>query len=248
MIGFRVESLPAVGSTNDVVRDRALAGEPEGLVVRAERQLAGRGRHGRLWTSPPGNLYASFLLRPKRPLNDLASLSLVAGLAVVETLGEVAPPGVVARLKWPNDVLIGDAKLAGILLESAILDPAAPIVVGGLGLNVVSHPADLPYPSTSLKAQGIDLDAMGMLQRFLAAFARLYAVWQPDGFAPLRARWLAHGYRLGSVARVRAGNHLIEGRIVDLDPAGRLVLETTAGRKLLDAGELFFSGGGQAPC
>jgi BirA family biotin operon repressor/biotin-[acetyl-CoA-carboxylase] ligase len=242
LIAFTVETLPAVGSTNDIVRERALAGVPEGLVIRAEQQLAGRGRHGRGWASPPGNLYASLLLRPARPLAEAASLSLVVGLSLAEAIaaaGKLDP-----RLKWPNDVLLDGAKLAGILLENVGDQPEAPVLVAGFGVNIRSAPAGLPYPAATLEAAGLDLPPADLLSRFLDTFARDYERWTAAGFAALRDRWLARARGLGEQAGVKAGERAITGRFVDVDPAGHLVLETSAGRRTLNAGELFFAPAG----
>jgi BirA family biotin operon repressor/biotin-[acetyl-CoA-carboxylase] ligase len=238
LIGFTVETLPAVGSTNDVVRERALAGAPEGLVIRAEEQLAGRGRHGRGWASPPGNLYASLLLRPARPLTEAASLSLVVGLSLAEAIAAAGPLD--PRLKWPNDVLLDGAKLAGILLENVGDTAATPVLVAGFGVNVASCPEGLPYPVTTLAAAGLALPPAALLDRFLDSFARDYERWTEAGFAALRDRWLARAQGLGAPAGVKVGERAVTGRFVDVDAAGRLVLETAGGRRTLSAGELFF--------
>ena len=239
MIGFSIETLPAVGSTNDIVRERAQAGAPEGLVVRAEEQLAGRGRHGRTWASPPGNLYASLLLRPKRPLAEAATLSLVVGLSLADAIassGTVQP-----RLKWPNDVLVGGAKLAGILLENIGTDPASPVLIVGFGVNIRSCPDGLPYPATTLEAEGLAWQPADLLERFLEVFAADYATWTTHGFAALRDRWLARAEQLGNEAGVRIGERVVSGRFVAVDSAGHLVLETATGRQVVNAGELFFA-------
>ena len=241
MIAFRVETLPAVGSTNDVVRERALAGAPEGLVVRADEQLAGRGRHGRVWTSPPGNLYVSMLFRPSRPLNEAATLSLVAGLSLADAIAKAAGPGLEFRLKWPNDLLAGGAKIAGILLENVAADPGEPAIVAGLGVNVAVCPEGLPYAATTLRALGLEITPEALLERLLAQLAPDYALWQAGGFAALRCRWLARAQGLGQPAGVRVGEGTISGRFVDVDEAGHLVLEGEAGRRRLNAGELFFA-------
>ncbi len=239
MIGFTIETLPAVGSTNDVVRERAMAGAPEGLVIRAMEQLAGRGRHGRTWASPPGNLYASLLLRPRRPLAEAASLSLVVGLALADAIAAACP--LAPLLKWPNDVLVADAKLAGILLENVGSDPAAPVLVAGIGVNVANCPEGLPYRATTLRAHGLDLAPADLLDRLLAALVPAYALWTDHGFTALRERWLARALRLGETATVRIGERMVEGRFVDVDPAGHLVLDTGAGRQRLNAGEVIFT-------
>jgi BirA family transcriptional regulator, biotin operon repressor / biotin---[acetyl-CoA-carboxylase] ligase len=241
LIAFRVEMLPAVGSTNDVVRERAVAGAGEGLVVRAEEQLAGRGRHGRTWASPKGNLYVSILFRPRRPLSEAATLSLVVGLSLADAIAKAAGPGFELRLKWPNDLLAGGAKIAGILLENVSTDPLLPAIVAGLGVNVAAAPEGLPYPATTLRALGLEITPEALLERLLAQVGGDYALWQEDGFAALRGRWLARAQGLGQPAGVRVGERTISGRFVDVDEAGHLVLEGEAGRRRLNAGELFFA-------
>lgn len=234
---FAIEHYPSLASTNDLVRERALEGEAEGLVVRAGVQAKGRGRHGRSWASPAGNLYFSMLLRPERPLAEAATLSLVIGLSLADTLAEA---GLEPALKWPNDVLLGGAKVAGILLESVIVGAAAPVIVAGIGVNVASCPNDLPYPAASLTERGLDISPESLFDRFLAAFERDYDGWQAGGFPALRERWLGRAHGRGREARVRDGERVIGGRFVDVDGEGRLVLDTDAGRRVVHAGELFF--------
>jgi BirA family transcriptional regulator, biotin operon repressor / biotin---[acetyl-CoA-carboxylase] ligase len=245
LIAFRVETLPTVGSTNDVVRERAAAGAAEGLVVRALEQQAGRGRHGRAWTSPPGNLYVSLLFRPRRPLGEAATLSLVVGLSLADAIADVGGPGLGLQLKWPNDLLAGGAKVAGILLENVSVDPAKPAIVAGLGVNVAVCPEGLPYPATTLAALGLEVTPEALLERLLAHVGPDYAAWQAGGFAALRQRWLDRARGLGSPCGVKVGERTVSGRFVDVDGAGHLVLEGEAGRLSLNAGELFFAAEGR---
>lgn len=234
---FAIEHYSSLASTNDLVRERALEGEVEGLVVRAGIQTRGRGRHGRSWASPTGNLYFSMLLRPERPLAEAATLSLVIGLSLADALAEA---GLEPALKWPNDVLLDGAKVAGILLESVTGGAAAPVIVAGIGVNVASCPKDLPYPAASLGDRGLDIPPEALLDRFLEAFGRDYDRWRAGGFPALRERWLACAHGRGHEARVRDGDRVIGGRFVDVDGEGRLVLDTDAGRRVIHAGELFF--------
>jgi BirA family biotin operon repressor/biotin-[acetyl-CoA-carboxylase] ligase len=241
LISFTVETLRTVASTNDIASERARAGAAEGLVIRALMQQAGRGRHGRHWVSPAGNLYASLLLRPSRPLHEAASLSLVIGLCLAEALAQVpAATPLEPRLKWPNDVRIGGAKIAGILLEGSAGPATAPVIIAGIGVNVAVAPADMPYPVTSLYAQGASLPPETLLARLLEGFAHSYEMWQLDGFASLRQRWLDRADGLGAMVTLRHGETAIDGRFVDVDAAGHLLLETRNGLKTLSAGELFF--------
>jgi BirA family biotin operon repressor/biotin-[acetyl-CoA-carboxylase] ligase len=241
---FRHEAHGAVTSTNDLVRARAEAGEPEGLVISAEIQTAGRGRQGRSWDSPRGNLYASFLLRPRASLAEAASLSPLLALAVAEAIAEATAGRVQPRVKWPNDILVGRSKLAGILLEGeAAADGRARYLVAGIGANLVSHPPDGAFRSTSLAALGVgDVGPLDLLGVLTPAVARRYATWRATGFAGQRADWLARALAVGSEVTVRQGDDLRRGRFADLGEDGSILLENDAGcLERVTAGELFFA-------
>lgn len=238
---FRLERHAAVTSTNDLARAAAERGEPEGLWILADLQTAGRGRQGRSWRSPPGNFHGSLLLRPERPLADCASLSLVAALAVAEAIEALSGGRVRPRVKWPNDVLVGRAKLAGILPEAiAGPDGSCAALVLGIGVDLAHHPADLDRPTTSLAALGETAATPGA---FLAALegplgARL-AAWRAGGFAALREAWLARAVGLGEPVRLEVGGSVRQGRLADLGPDGSILLEGPAGcLERFTAGEL----------
>jgi BirA family biotin operon repressor/biotin-[acetyl-CoA-carboxylase] ligase len=235
--GFVLCRLARVGSTNDEVRRRAEAGAAPGLVVMADRQTRGRGRHGRDWSSPAGNLYASVLLPSDGPLTARAQLSFVAGLALADALGHHAPEGTAIRLKWPNDVLIGRAKVAGILLESVGTG-----VIIGTGVNIASYPADTPYPATSLDAQGFaPTTPRALLGAYLAALDRWFRHWCASGFAPLRTAWCARSLGLGEEIRLRLEREDLRGRFVDVTATGSLLLDLGAGgRREIAAGDVFY--------
>ncbi len=147
-INWRLETHASLPSTNDLCREKALAGAPEGLAIRAETQTAGRGTKGRTWASPKGNLYLSILLRPSIPLRGAGQLSLLAGLATAEALQPHTPHPI--RLKWPNDLLIHGAKLAGILVESAATGTNLDFAIIGIGANLATAPSLPDRPTTSL--------------------------------------------------------------------------------------------------
>jgi BirA family biotin operon repressor/biotin-[acetyl-CoA-carboxylase] ligase len=241
--GFVLRELDRVDSTNEEARRLAEAGAPPGLVVLAAEQTSGRGRHGRAWASPAGNLYASVLLPAPEPIAASAQLSFVAGLALADALERHAPAGAALRLKWPNDVLVGRAKVAGILLESAgRANGAAASVIVGSGVNIVSSPSDTPYPATSLLAQGFEaITPRALLGAYLCALDRWLRRWRAAGFAEVRAAWCARGFGLGERIRLRLDREELQGRFVDVTPAGALLLDLDGGgRREIAAGDVFY--------
>jgi BirA family biotin operon repressor/biotin-[acetyl-CoA-carboxylase] ligase len=242
--GFVLCELERVGSTNDEARRMAEAGAAPGLVVLAGQQTSGRGRHGRAWASPAGNLYASVLLRVDGPLAASGQLSFVAGLALADALSRHAPAGIEPRLKWPNDVLIGRAKVAGILLESvgkANGVDAASIIVG-TGVNIVSSPPDTPYPATSLTEEGFAaITPRALLGAYLGALDGWLRQWREAGFAGVRAAWCARGVGLGERTRLRLEREELLGRFVDVTTGGALLLDLEGGgRREIAAGDVFY--------
>ena len=239
--GFRLYHYETLGSTNDEAKALARAGAPEGTLVWADEQTAGRGRRGRVWLSPPGNLYLSLVLRPYGAPPRAAQLSFVAAVGLGDALAALGGPALRLRYKWPNDLLANDRKLAGILLESEnAANDRVDFVVVGIGVNIVFAPDDVEFPATSLTAEcivGITAPAL------LGAFARHFEVWarrwRADGFAPVRAAWLAQASGLGDRVRVRLERSTLCGRFLDLDEDGALVLEGREGRRRIAAGVVF---------
>ncbi len=231
--GFEIRTYASLGSTNDEARRLAREGAAEGTVVTALEQTAGRGRHGRGWASPPGNLYLSLLLRPNLPPGRLGELAFLAGLAVAETVAALLPAGRAVTLKWPNDVLVDGAKTAGILIEQE-----AEAAVIGIGLNLAHCPADTPYPATTLAAAGAETGVAAaracLLDRLAAALVR----WRGEGFAPIRSAWLARAHPLGAALSVRLPEGAITGRFAGLDPGGALLIETVDGPRRITSGEV----------
>lgn len=238
---FRLVVRDAVGSTNDVARELAHTGAEDLTVVWAQRQTAGRGRLGRIWTSPPGNLYASFLLRPAVAPAAAPLLSFVAAVALAETVAAVLPAGVPVTLRWPNDLLVGGRKIAGILLEAATTPAGAlDFVVLGIGVNVASHPtADVRVAATDLAAEGADTGVAALLERLADRLGQWYGRWRVDGFAPVRAAWRARAEGLGRAIDVRVGDALISGSFTDLDEDGAMIVTTAGGlRQRVTAGDV----------
>lgn len=236
---IRPTVLERCGSTNDIVKDMARSGAPEGALVRAIRQEAGRGRRGRSWLSDAGNLACTLLLRPGGTPQRAAELSFVTALAVGE-----AVDGLVAgapKLKWPNDVLVDGAKVAGILLESeSDIDGSVAWVAVGMGMNVRHHPEGMDYPTTSLMALGADVEPDAVMAAYARAFDRWYRRWQDYGFAPVRAAWMNAAQGLGGPVTVRLHDRTLQGHLVDLDAEGALLVETAEGVTKVTAGDVFF--------
>ena len=239
--GFVLQAHDQLASTNDEAVRLAAAGAPAGLVVSAAEQSRGRGRHGRTWASPRGNLYASVVLRPDCAMTAAAQLSLVAGLALGEALALLGPPDLDLALKWPNDVLIGGAKTAGVLLEgTSDAEGRAAWVVIGTGVNLASCPGDTPYPATCLARAGFPaLSPETVLAAYLDALDRWYGRWQGGGFGTIRQAWLARAFRFGGEIRVGLERAELRGRFLDLTDTGSLLLEQPGGRRReIAAGEV----------
>lgn len=242
--GYQLVFRETVGSTNDEAKRLAREGAAEGTIVWALAQTAGRGRRGRAWASPPGNLYLSLILRPKGPPDRAAQLGFAAALSVIDALEALAPGLADIACKWPNDVLLAGRKLAGILLESEMGGGAdLAFLVLGVGVNLASAPRESEFPATSLAGEGYPPPAP---QTALEAFARHFDAWarrwREDGFAPLRAAWLARVAGLGGEIRVRLETAGLRGRFVDLDRQGALLLETADGLRAISAGDVFPAG------
>ena len=241
--GCSLIALDTVGSTNDEAKRRAADGAADGTVVWAREQMAGRGRRGRQWSSPAGNLYLSILLRPGKPAHEAAQLSLVAAVALAEAIGGILPAGVAVACKWPNDILIDGRKTAGILLESAGAPSggAAEWVVVGCGVNVASHPAEAQYPATDIhSAGGATATVESVLEGFLSAFFAWRDRWCRSGIGPVRDAWLARAAGLGGPVTVRLPNREVTGRFAAMDETGSLVLDLPDGRReTFAAGDVF---------
>jgi BirA family biotin operon repressor/biotin-[acetyl-CoA-carboxylase] ligase len=230
---FTVRHYDSIGSTNDEARRLAQEGAPHGTVLHADEQTAGRGRLTRTWFSPPGNLYLSILLRTGTPPARTSELSFLAALAVFDTVAALMPRGIRPLLKWPNDVLVSGAKIAGILLERE--DDAT---ILGIGLNVLEAPANANYKTTTIVANGGIASVDSARDILLDRLGRHLDVWLTDGFTPIRALWLERSYPVGASVRVNAHGESIEGLFAGLDEDGALLLDSSAGRQRVVAGDV----------
>ena len=237
---FRLIAYETIGSTNDEAKRLAREGADEGLIIRAERQTSGRGRRGRNWMSPPGNLYFSLLLRPNCRAATAAQLGFVAALGVAGAIDGLAPE-ISLRCKWPNDLLANGKKISGILLETEMAAGDKPdFVILGVGLNLASSPRDTPYPATSLAEEGAPgIGPAETLAGFAKHFVDWLTIWREDGFALIREAWLAMAMGLGEPIQVRLERDTLEGRFLDLDDDGALLLGLPGSSRRIAAGEIF---------
>nr|WP_223799784.1 biotin--[acetyl-CoA-carboxylase] ligase [Sphingomonas nostoxanthinifaciens] len=223
------------GSTNADLLEAAAAGALEGTWLRAERQSGGRGRLGRVWQSPPGNLYASTIVRLGMADPPAPELALVAGVALHDAASTFADGGAI-RLKWPNDLTADGAKLAGILVERT-----GDALVIGFGVNLAHHPEGLDRPVTSLLAlSGTAPPPDDFATRLRDALARWVARWRGEGFASVRAAWLERAHPLGTPLRAATAAGTVEGAFGGLSADGALRLVLADGSlEEVRAGDVF---------
>jgi BirA family biotin operon repressor/biotin-[acetyl-CoA-carboxylase] ligase len=239
---YRLIAFDRLDSTNEEAKRLAADGAEDGTLVWARSQSAGRGRRGRSWESPPGNLYLSLILRPDCALAQAAQLGMVAAVAMGDAIGTVMPPLTEVWLKWPNDILVNGAKVGGILLESSAraADELEWLVLG-IGVNVESYPENTAFPATCL---GQESPEPVTVEQLLAAFGRWFLswtnTWLEDGFAPVRAAWLARAWKRGEPIQVRVEGQTLDGIFHDLDADGALLLELAGGeRRCITAADVF---------
>jgi BirA family transcriptional regulator, biotin operon repressor / biotin---[acetyl-CoA-carboxylase] ligase len=236
-----VETFDEIDSTILEARRRAERGDTGPVWLVAKAQTAGRGRRGRSWVSPEGNLLATYLFSTQQPPAQIALLGFAAGVAIAEAIDDAL--GVSrAALKWPNDVLVDGAKICGIMLDSGAAASGTWVALA-FGVNLAGAPENLDQPITSLRTL-LPPDALAPEPlAFLARVRPKLEAWggriEQDGFEPLRQAWLKRAHGLGEAARVVQGEQTLEGRIVGLSSRGELELDTVTGRRLIAAGDVF---------
>lgn len=247
--GYRLATHEALGSTNAEALALARSGERGPLWVTAQRQTAGRGRRGSEWVSPSGNLYATLLLGDPAPAECAPELSFVTALAVHDAILDLAPGLRQAlALKWPNDILCGGAKLAGILIEGERVTDQFAVAIG-VGVNCLHHPEQTAYPATDLAVCGAPVVAENLFTALSGRMVERLAQWrQGAGFAAIRADWMARAAGIGGEMRVRLSGREFFGRFEALDEQGRLLLRLSDGSlQAITAGEVFPLAGTRPP-
>jgi BirA family biotin operon repressor/biotin-[acetyl-CoA-carboxylase] ligase len=258
LAGYRLVEFDSIGSTNAEALSRARDGERGPMWFVTSEQTAGRGRRHRPWIAPRGNLACSILEVMEISPALAATLGFAAGLALEAALQKVSVESSMRAagsdqmkfaLKWPNDVLAGNNKLAGILLEAeAVADNRLAVVVG-IGTNVVVAPEGTPYPATSLKAAlGIDIGAEELFGALSDSWAEFRGIWdQGRGFGEIRLKWLERAAGLGQPVSIQSGSSTVSGSFDTVDESGCMIVATSDGRRLaISAGDVYFGAAASA--
>lgn len=228
-----------LGSTIDEAHSRILQGAEEGLVIVAYEQVKGRGRRGRSWENLPGNLYMTFISYLNYPLSEALQLSFVTCVAVGEKLRPFLPPGHVLTYKWPNDVLLNGKKVGGLLLEAVpLLEKQETAYLISCGLNLITRPLHVPYPTTSFQSEGIYLSLREVLYGITDSLEHYIALWKREGFSPIYDLWMQHAAGLEKKISFALQGKLHEGIFKGIDVEGALLLRTSEGLKKFTAGEI----------
>lgn len=256
--GYRLTEFDEIGSTNAEALKLARAGDRGSHWLVTSRQTAGRGRRGREWQTPRGNLAATHLAVLSLPPPLAATLGFVAGLSLDEAVRRLVPGLQLVtaldwtegagestdrlRLKWPNDVLVDGRKLAGILLEASSLSDGRVAVAAGIGVNIVSAPTGLPYPAVAVRELGGTTTAEELFAALSDAWAGYARVWDNGrGFAIIRREWLARAAGVGADVAVSVAGEVLAGVFETIDDEGRLVIRDADGqRRTITAGEVHF--------
>ncbi|MBA5724322.1 biotin--[acetyl-CoA-carboxylase] ligase [Candidatus Liberibacter sp.] len=227
---FRYEFFDTIFSTNIECINRALSGDPGGLWIVASRQTNGRGRRGKVWVSDAGNLYASLLLVDSLSKDLLALLPFAIAVAVRSAIANFAPIGVDIKIKWPNDLLIFQRKVAGILIETSKLKNDLQAIVIGIGINIAHCPKNISYPVTFLQREGIFVELKDILQMLFQEVSRILVMWKKgDGQAEIMRIWRCFASGIGESITINLPNNSISGRFIGVDDFGHLLLEEENG-------------------
>ena len=249
--GYRLAAFDQIGSTNAEALLRARDGETGPMWFVTSEQTAGRGRRHRAWIAPRGNLASSILEVIEIVPSVAATLGFAAGLALESALQRVSVEASLRSagsdhmkfaLKWPNDVLAGRQKLAGILLEAEAVRDNRLAVVVGIGTNIVAAPEGTPTPATSLAALGVQIGAEELFAALSDAWTEFRGIWDDGrGFGEIRKRWLERAAGLGERVAIQTGNSVIEGTFDTLDETGCMIVRAADGRRLpVTAGDVYF--------
>jgi BirA family biotin operon repressor/biotin-[acetyl-CoA-carboxylase] ligase len=231
IMGRKVFHFDATTSTNDKAYELAESGEPEGTVVIAESQSHGRGRVGRKWVSPGGGgIYMSVILRPDLEADEIPAITLVAAASVVKTL--IRLTGADAKIKWPNDVMINEKKVCGILTEMKAQPDRVDFLVLGIGINVNTPQDKLPDTATSVKSElKKALNRAELVRGFLGQFEKDYILFTKIGFSSLRDECKEFSVVIGRKVKITEHHRTVKGTVLDIDDKGALIVRDEEGKR-----------------
>jgi BirA family biotin operon repressor/biotin-[acetyl-CoA-carboxylase] ligase len=238
VLNWRLEQFDEIDSTSTHCVARAKAAEPAGLAVMAAWQSAGRGSRGRDWESASGNLFLSVLLRPEAPVASLGVYPLLAGLAVADAVRTLAPSARRPMLKWPNDVLFDDAKLAGVLIDAVPEAGQIAWLVIGIGLNLAARPAIAERRTACLADLGVTVAPVDAAYAVLAALSIRLDDFAEFGAEAIQEAWLDQAHPVGTYLTVRGADGETGGRFAGLSPAGELLLRVESRIEKFQTGEI----------
>jgi BirA family biotin operon repressor/biotin-[acetyl-CoA-carboxylase] ligase len=255
--GYRLAAFDSIGSTNAEAISRAREGEYGPIWFVTSEQTAGRGRRHRPWVAPRGNLASSILEVIDVSPAVAATLGFAAGLALEAALQRVSIEASLRAagsdfmkfsLKWPNDVLAGRKKLAGILLEAEAMPDNRLAVVVGIGTNVVAAPEGTPTPATSLAALGVNIGAEELFGALSDSWTEFRSIWDDGrGFGEIRRLWLERAAGLGQPVAIKMGDTSLEGTFDTIDDAGCMIVRTSDGKRIpISAGDVYFGSAASA--
>ncbi|MGA1793574.1 MAG: biotin--[acetyl-CoA-carboxylase] ligase [Thermoplasmatota archaeon] len=241
IIGREIEILDEVTSTNDIARERAEKGCPEGLIVLARSQTSGKGRAGRSFVSPPGGLYLSVVLRPGISSSQVSTLPLMAGLAVSKSIS--ASLMLPSRLKWPNDVLVNDRKVCGILAESSTKGDRLDHVIIGIGINVNSTLKDLPSElsgsaGTLTDTKGSIVDIEELLRDLVCFLEMLYKRFIEGDIGGILDEWTERSETVGREVKVSTPDGTLKGKALGVDQSGALLVSVEGSLRRISYGDV----------
>lgn len=231
---YRLLDYDIIDSTNSEAIRIAKTRPIDDLVILAKSQNKGRGRDGKYWQSDIGNLYASILLNNYMPSSNQSQLTLVAALAVHEVVNELLLEANNSQkatlIKWPNDILVDNKKIAGILLESVILNSKNSAIIVGIGINITNHPSITARTATDLLAEGVDCKIEQVLNLLMINFDKYFCIWKDYGYLNIKNQWLSKAAGLGKSVIIKSNDNELVGTFEDLDDEGNIKIRDNEGK------------------
>jgi BirA family biotin operon repressor/biotin-[acetyl-CoA-carboxylase] ligase len=240
IIGKNIYHLASVSSTNDYAKKLAKENEPEGTLVIADQQTGGRGRKQRTWFSPEKGLWFSLILRPKLAPNEAMQATMCAACAVIE--GIMQQTKLHPTIKWPNDILVNNKKVCGILTELAAEIDEITYLIVGIGINVNNAlQEELKKISTTLQIENKkSVDSIGLLSDTLFSFENLYTELTKGNSTPIRERWMKYSSTIGSKVSIRTEKEMVTGTAIGIGKHGELIVKTKKGKKSIITGDITY--------